>query len=101
MNYLATRFQPSKLESTVGQQQLQCHTKPSRKFKVQSSRSDKILWVRGNKSKPHTIVPLPLIFRPDLETDGFWSVRTGVASRSFLKKLIKYERTQKTQAILS
>lgn len=28
-------------------------------------------------------MPLPLIFRPDLETDGFWSVRTGVASRSF------------------
>lgn len=33
MNYLAKRFQPSKLESTVGQQQLQWHTKPSRKFK--------------------------------------------------------------------
>lgn len=31
----------------------------------------------------YRIVPLPLIFRPDLETDGFWSVRTGAASRSF------------------
>lgn len=40
------------------------------------------------------MVPLPLIFRPDLDTDGFWSVRTGVASRSFLQKLIKYELTQ-------
>lgn len=101
MNYLATRFQPSKLESTVGQQQLQWHTKPSRKLKIQSSRSDKILRVRGNKSKSHTIVPLPLIFRPDLETDGFWSVRTGAASRSFLKKLRKFEYTQKNPTILT
>lgn len=31
----------------------------------------------------YRIVPLPLIFLPDLETDGFWSVKTGATSRSF------------------
>jgi len=68
---------------------------------IQSSRSEKILWVRGKikkrKKLSRTIVPRPLIFRPDLETDGFWSVRTGAASRSFLHKLIKYELTCKQQ----
>lgn len=34
----------------------------------------------------HTIVPLPLIFRPDLETAGFWSAETDDSSFSTLKR---------------
>lgn len=64
--------------------------KGNSKFKVRENTQDE----RKEKRKSHTMVPLPLIFRPDLDTDGFWSVRTGVASRSFLHKLIKYELTQ-------
>lgn len=64
--------------------------KGNSKFKVRENTQDE----RKEKRKSHTMVPLPLIFRPDLDTDGFWSVRTGVASRSFLQKLIKYELTQ-------
>lgn len=33
------------------------------------------------------MVPLPLIFRPDFDTDGFWSLIVGATSGIFLEKV--------------